>query len=127
MALYSKDGQLLLAEKFWESGRSLASDLLAEIKSLVLSVQEQSSSTNFTSSLSGIVVLEGPGSFTGLRIGITTANTLAYALSIPIVGTSDTVQGDWLTIGISRLKAGQNDSVVLPLYGAEANITLPKK
>lgn len=36
------------------------------------------------SDLSDIIVVNGPGSFTGVRIAVTIAKTMAYALSIPI-------------------------------------------
>jgi len=36
--------------------------------------------------ISGIVVTQGPGSFTGLRIGIATAQSLGFALGVPVVG-----------------------------------------
>lgn len=38
--------------------------------------------------LSKIVVAEGPGSYTGVRIGVTIAKTLAWTLNIPMSGVS---------------------------------------
>ncbi len=38
--------------------------------------------------LSKIVVAKGPGSYTGVRIGVTLAKTLAWSLHIPIVAVS---------------------------------------
>ena len=36
--------------------------------------------------LSGIKINKGPGSFTGLRVGITIANALSFVLKIPVNG-----------------------------------------
>lgn len=74
--------------------------------------------------IEGLAVFKGPGSFTGLRIGMTVANALALGLNIPIVAKS----GDaWCNEAIKALLGGENEKVVTPEYGGEANITLPKK
>ncbi len=75
--------------------------------------------------IEGVVVYKGPGSFTGLRIGITVANALAYSLKAEITGES----GDmWVQEGINKLINHQTTSrLIMPEYGAEPNITQQKK
>lgn len=102
----------------WEAGRGLARGLLGYF-------QEKLAEHDKTfADISGIVGFRGPGSFTGLRIGITVLNTLANAQHIPIVGTTGE---DWKAQGIERLKAGEDDKIILPHYGSDANITQPRK
>ncbi len=59
-------------------GISRAEDLLPNIESLLLRNNVP------TASIGSIIVGAGPGSFTGIRIGIATAMGLADALNIPI-------------------------------------------
>jgi len=117
IGLFTSDGQKL-AYDTWLAHRELADTLLIRIRELLVS--QKSSFTD----VQGIVVFQGPGSFTGLRIGITVANTFAYAQEIPIVGAMGEA---WVAEGIARLAAGENQKIVLPEYGAEANITTPRK
>lgn len=102
----------------WEAGRGLAKGLLQFLEK-ELEFQEKT-----WADVSGLVVYKGPGSFTGLRIGITVMNSLSYANGWPIVGVTG---DDWRQAGVKRLENGDNDEIVLPEYGGEANITKPRK
>lgn len=102
----------------WEANRTLAKGLL-----VYLQQQLQKNGKAFAD-ISGIGAFKGPGSFTGLRIGLTVLNTIADAQSIPIVGgTGENWQNDVLR----RLDAGENEKIVLPFYGGDAHITKPRK
>ena len=102
----------------WQADRQLAKGLLRYL-------QEQLTKHNKTfRDIAGIGVMKGPGSFTGLRIGLTVLNTIADAEQIPIVGeTGD----DWQSKALAKLQAGSDEKIVLPLYDREANITKPRK
>lgn len=102
----------------WPADRSLARDLLAYLRDRL---RENGAGW---SDVTGIGVFQGPGSYTGLRIGLTVMNTLAEAEGLPIVGTTDE---DWQQSALRRLRAGENDQIILPLYGGQANITAPRK
>lgn len=116
--LYISDGQDVLETKKWNPGRELSVQLLDEIKA----ISEKSGST--IHELQGVVVYEGPGSFTGLRIGVSVANALGYGLGVPVVSeTGD----DWLNKGLKRLQNTKKFTPVQPMYGADPHITQPKK
>lgn len=117
LGLLSAAGEILQS-KDWDAGRQLSVQLPAAIDELL------SSANTEYKDVTGIIVYEGPGSFTGLRIGITIVNTMAHELKIPIVGsTSD----NWITDGIEKLVNATADTIVMPIYGGEANITKPRK
>lgn len=102
----------------WQAERTLARHLLGYLEGKLHEVGRE------MSDLDGIGVRRGPGSFTGLRIGMAVLNTLADALEIPIVGAEG---DDWQATALDRLRAGDNDQVVLPHYGGDAHITKPRK
>jgi len=74
--------------------------------------------------LKAIIVVKGPGSFSSLRIGIATANTLAFALKIPLYGIKVGEDLNYLAKNYSKLK---KTKLVVPFYGKAPNITRSKK
>ncbi|MBQ3665713.1 MAG: tRNA (adenosine(37)-N6)-threonylcarbamoyltransferase complex dimerization subunit type 1 TsaB [Lachnospiraceae bacterium] len=64
-------------------------------------------------SLSAIAVAQGPGSFTGLRIGAATAKGLALALDLPIVGVS--------TIEMMAYNFNHCNKLICPIMDARRN------
>ncbi|MDR0125936.1 MULTISPECIES: tRNA (adenosine(37)-N6)-threonylcarbamoyltransferase complex dimerization subunit type 1 TsaB [Bacillus] len=72
------------------------------------------------SELSKIVVAKGPGSYTGVRIGVTIAKTLAWTLSIPISAVSSletlAANGQYFDGWISPLFDARRGQVYTGLY-----------
>ncbi len=117
LALYSNGAYL--HEESWEVGRELAEKLLEHLEGRL----KEHGATGLHD-VTAIAVFRGPGSFTGLRIGMSVLNTLADTLHVPIVGATGE---SWREEALKRLNNGDNDQIVLPLYGREANITTPRK
>lgn len=70
----------VLAERIWRARTNHTVQLLPAARELL---------TSFAFSpekLTAIAVAIGPGAFTGLRVGIATAKTLAWSLEIPVLG-----------------------------------------
>lgn len=116
IGLYNDGDQL--GYEIWEAHRALAETIHTKIEALLVAHNQT------LHSLGGVVVFRGPGSFTGLRIGLTVANALVDSLQLPITASAG---DDWIKSGIERLLAGQNDRVAVPEYGALPNITAPRK
>lgn len=101
----------------WEAHRALSDTLHNKIKKLLASQKKS------LQDIEAIVVYEGPGSFTGLRIGISVANALTYALGVPITAASSEA---WIKTGITRLLAGHGGKQVVPVYGKDVHISSPR-
>jgi|SRR5581483_1333913 len=116
IAIYERTTEI--GHETWHAHRVLAETLHTKISELLKDKGKD------WQDVQGIVCFAGPGSFTGLRIGLSVGNALAYGLSVPIVSTKGK---SWARAGIKRLLAGDKDQLALPEYGAEAHITQQRK
>ncbi len=112
------DGQVQVAYETWEAHRQLAETLHGKIRALLESQNIE------LRDIDAVVAFQGPGSFTGLRIGLSVANALAAALEVPIVAVRNP---EWIETGVKRILRGETDMQALPFYGADVHITPQKK
>lgn len=80
VALHSK-GELISIKEWGEKGGH-ASKLPGLVDEVLMDSKIQAQQ------LQAIAVSEGPGSYTGLRIGVSTAKGLAYGLGVPLIGVN---------------------------------------
>jgi tRNA threonylcarbamoyladenosine biosynthesis protein TsaB len=81
----SKNGETIALREIAEEGFSHAEKLHVFIEEII------SESAISFQDLNAIAVSQGPGSYTGLRIGVSSAKGLCYALNIPLIAV-DTLQ-----------------------------------
>ncbi len=102
----AKDGQLMTLAEDDQSRYSHAEQLHVFIEKVV-----KDSKLKMTD-LNAIAISKGPGSYTGLRIGVSTAKGLCYALGIPLISIS--------TLKILALQINQHETKypIIPMIDA---------
>ncbi|MBU0646888.1 tRNA (adenosine(37)-N6)-threonylcarbamoyltransferase complex dimerization subunit type 1 TsaB [Patescibacteria group bacterium] len=108
-----KDNGAEVVAKSFFAPRQQAERLLPEIDKLLKNKKIK------LKDLEKIEIENSGGSFTSLRIGITTANVLGYALGIPVIGISGKTK-------IIKSKNNRKFNIVEPIYNREPNITVKR-
>jgi tRNA threonylcarbamoyladenosine biosynthesis protein TsaB len=103
--------QTLLGEYTWQVGNNHSVELLERIQRLFVECGTA------MQALDAVAVATGPGSFNGLRVALTTAKSLAFALQKPLVGVStlDIIAAqhrDWPGPICAVLEAGRSELYV---------------
>ena len=100
----AKEGRTILCKEIAEEGYSHAERLHVFIEEII-----KEAGITFQG-LSAIAVSQGPGSYTGLRIGVSAAKGLCYALEIPLIAV-DTLQ-------VLASQANVSDGLIIPMLDA---------
>lgn len=100
----AKEGKTILCKEIAEEGYSHAERLHVFIEDLV-----HEAGIHFKD-IQAIAVSQGPGSYTGLRIGVSAAKGLCYALNVPLIAV------DTLQVLASQVKV--EDGLIIPMIDA---------
>jgi len=98
-----QDSQVL-AELTWRCQQNHSVELLPRLADLL------SQTKSGLQSISCVIVAKGPGSFNGLRVGVSTAKGLAFSLGIPIVGIS--------TLEVEAYQHAETNLPICPIFNA---------
>ena len=100
----AKDGITILTKEIAEEGYSHAEKLHVFIEEILKETQ-----TKFQD-LKAVAVSKGPGSYTGLRIGVSAAKGICYALDIPLISV------DTLQVLAQQVKI--DEGIIIPMIDA---------
>lgn len=100
----AKEGKTIFCDEVSELGYSHAEKLHVFIEEII------SKAKITAKDLSAIAISSGPGSYTGLRIGVSAAKGLCFALDIPLISVAT------LTSLASQVKVG--DGIIIPMIDA---------
>lgn len=100
----ARDGEVIALKEVAESGYSHAEKLHVFIEETLLESQLR------FSDLQAVAVSQGPGSYTGLRIGVSAAKGLCYALNIPLIAVE--------TLQVLASQVQINDGLIVPMIDA---------
>lgn len=107
------EGDNLLIEKSWTSQNDEAEKLMPAIKK-ILKKRE-------FADIGKVIVVKGPGSFTGLRIGVTVANTIAYLNHCEIFGM-DTCEYLWASLDEPQTEIAELKSLALLVFAGSKGV-----
>lgn len=100
----ARNGEIILWKEIAEEGYSHAEKLHVFIEEII-----KESQLNIKD-LTAVAVSKGPGSYTGLRIGVSTAKGLCYALGIPLISVD--------TLAVLAQAVTQNNGLIVPMIDA---------
>lgn len=100
----ASNGKTLLCKEVAELGYSHAEKLHVFIEEVL-----RETNLHF-SDLKAVAVSQGPGSYTGLRIGVSAAKGLCFALNIPMISVD--------TLHVLATKVGEVDGLIVPMIDA---------